>query len=484
MNLINILTIGPNINVENFLNEATANLDPENPESLNNVAAICLGCGLYTEGRALVAKALRLSPGNIEAQFISKMLELETAAGPHAAWAVKRDAAVLALDAARAAHGERVGEWALFEYLLNQACGMSLVVGPDTLSLKTASELVSLFPNRAEYRQAYSNALANSGHIPQAVEQLAEAQKLSPSQNKAQELNDLQQLLAQVKPKTAVVKGRYPSTEEMREDLKKAVERYVINEIDHKSFNFRLTGKTKFFTMGSCFAREISQRLIQTGYQSFHVEVAEYINSTFANVEMLDWIEGRSTNEINRRRLDDLLLASYPPEAILEEIRNTDLFIYTLGVAPCFFERNTGAFVMPRASALNNHALSEVFDFRTTTVRENVDNLRKIFAFITRHNPSAKFVVTLSPVPLKVTFERKSAVLADCLSKSTLRLAAEEVVASDRENILYWPSFEIVKWLGGHVGPFYGVDDGAAWHVSAKVVRLITDMFVETLSKN
>jgi hypothetical protein len=265
----------------------------------------------------------------------------------------------------------------------------------------------------------------------------------------------------------------------MRADLKKAVVNYVINEVDTKRFGFRLCEETKIFTMGSCFAREISSRLRDRGFNSFHLEVGEYINSTYANVAMLEWAEGKLTNEVNLRRLNDLLLPGITPEQLLWEIQRTSLFIYTLGVAPCFFDRQTGEFVMPRASAINSLALAEVFNFRTTKVSENVGNLRAIIAFIRRHNPTAKFVITLSPVPLKVTFERRSAVQADCLSKSTLRIAAEEAVSEDLENLLYWPSFEIVKWLGGHVGPFYGVDDGAAWHVSSKVVELITDLFID-----
>ena len=46
----------------------------------------------------------------------------------------------------------------------------------------------------------------------------------------------------------------------------------------------------------------------------------------------------------------------------------------------------------------------------------------------------------------------------------------------------YWPSFEIVRWLGGHVGPFYGVDDGSSLHVSEALVGVITDLFIDQFS--
>jgi hypothetical protein len=85
-------------------------------------------------------------------------------------------------------------------------------------------------------------------------------------------------------------------------------------------------------------------------------------------------------------------------------------------------------------------------------------------------------------VPLLASFEYESAVQADCLSKSTMRLVAHEVVNnSGIENIFYWPSFEVFRWGGSNASNFFAADDGAAWHVSeAKVagtIRAFVDMF-------
>ncbi len=98
--------------------------------------------------------------------------------------------------------------------------------------------------------------------------------------------------------------------------------------------------------------------------------------------------------------------------------------------------------------------------------------------------PEVKVVLTVSPVPLAGTTEHDSAITADCLSKSTLRVACEEAVAARRgEGVLYWPSFEIVRWLGAHFGPEtpgpYGADDGNTRHVSEWLIDLIVALFVE-----
>jgi len=74
-------------------------------------------------------------------------------------------------------------------------------------------------------------------------------------------------------------------------------------------------------------------------------------------------------------------------------------------------------------------------------------------------------------------------VQADCLSKSTMRLTAHEVVNnSDIPDIFYWPSFEIFRWAGSNAGDFYAADDGAAWHVSEDKVSSTIRAFVEMFS--
>ncbi len=163
--------------------------------------------------------------------------------------------------------------------------------------------------------------------------------------------------------------------------------------------------------------------------------------------------------------------------------RTCDVFILTLGVAPAFFDRETGAFVLPRPTALNSRALAEKYRFRTTSVQENVDNVCYQLSFLRKLNPGAKIVITESPVPLHMTFEFKSAVVADCLSKSTLRVAADQIVNhSGFRDIYYWPSFEVFRWVGSHRGGVYAVDDGASWHVSEAAVDVVVQAFVETFS--
>ena len=94
-------------------------------------------------------------------------------------------------------------------------------------------------------------------------------------------------------------------------------------------------------------------------------------------------------------------------------------------------------------------------------------------------------------LPELAPFSRESSVLtmgscfaqnlrnsADCVSKSTLRVAIHELLAEGHANLHYWPSFEIVRWLGSHIEEALFGEDGNTRHVNRKTVRLILESFI------
>ncbi len=275
--------------------------------------------------------------------------------------------------------------------------------------------------------------------------------------------------------------GRYPQTEDFLGDFQKLITDHIAVDLNNKH---RFVDKsTKFFTMGSCFARNLSKSLNNSGYLSYHMEISEVINTTFANKVFVDWLGDAGVDYAIGERIAELLPSGWSKEKTLQLIENSDVFILTLGVAPAFFDRSTGEFVLPRRTALNSRVLAEKFLYRTTSVKENVDNVLHVIKFIRSVSPSIKIIVTVSPVPLMASFEYESAVQADCLSKSTMRLVAHEVVNhSDISDILYWPSFEIFRWAGSNSSNYYAADDGAAWHVSEEKVAGTVRAFLEMFS--
>jgi tetratricopeptide (TPR) repeat protein len=275
--------------------------------------------------------------------------------------------------------------------------------------------------------------------------------------------------------------GRYPDTDDFLGDFQKLVRNHIAVNLNHEPKFVGLD--TRFFTMGSCFASNLSKSLSESGYISHQVEILEHLNTTFAHKVLVDWLRDAEIDDAIEERVKDLLRSPWSKQNLIETIKETDVFILTLGVAPAFFDRITGNCVLPPPNALNSMALAEKYQFRTTSVQENVDNVLYLIDFVRKLSPDIKIVVTVSPVPLIASFEYASAVQADCLSKSTMRLVAHEVVnGSNLSNILYWPSLEVFRWAGSNSSSYYAADDGAAYHVSEEKVAGTVRAFVEMFS--
>jgi len=81
--------------------------------------------------------------------------------------------------------------------------------------------------------------------------------------------------------------------------------------------------------------------------------------------------------------------------------------------------------------------------FHNLTVGESIADLIDIHDFILDRNSRARFIITVSPVPLAATASGEHVLSATTLSKSILRAAAGEF-AANRANVAYFPSYEII----------------------------------------
>ena len=239
---------------------------------------------------------------------------------------------------------------------------------------------------------------------------------------------------------------------------------------------------TVFMTLGSCFAQNLALRLRTAGYSTHSEEIGEEVNSTYANRHLLDWVQHGPVN--GPTRVMHQAYGAGSRERLSKGLTSSDVFVMTLGVAPCFFDPD-GEFVFLSPRSATTNALRYAMTMRTTSVAENVDNIEAIIASVRRMaGRDIRIVLTVSPVPLQGTTEHESAITADCLSKSTLRVACQEVVtAHEGDGVIYWPSFEIVRWLGPYFGPdlprVYGAEDGRSGHVSEWIIDLIVADFLD-----
>lgn len=226
-------------------------------------------------------------------------------------------------------------------------------------------------------------------------------------------------------------------------------------------------------TFGSCFAVNLAKMLNAKGRAAHCLLIEESINSTFANRLMLEVATG-SIDTPAQRAMFEACGAAFFDEA-RQRLSACSHLVLTVGVAPAFFDTGSGEFVFARryGELLREKKIA----MRTTTVAQNVANLREILGLLDRLAPQSRKSITVSPVPLAATAEMPSIVLADCVSKSTLRAAVHEVL-SDRPEVLYFPAFEIVRWLSPYGTPdVFGASDANSRHVSDWVVSFIVGEF-------
>lgn len=253
-------------------------------------------------------------------------------------------------------------------------------------------------------------------------------------------------------------------------DIQRAIEKFVLPGLTPVTPILDQTSIIR--TQGSCFAENLHNAILQWGFQSRHLSFAEVVNSPLANRVFYDRVAGRGAVPFHPTH------GKLFPDDLLEQIRvnlvNEDLIVFTVGLAGCWHDVE-GKIPTIDADPTN---LSDA-SFKWMSVSENAEQLLNILDILHDLNSKLHVVLTLSPVPLNRAFGQASAVVADCLSKSTLRVAISEVMSTARPNVSYWPSFEIVRWLGSHLPPVFGGDDGLSRHVSKDLVDVIIKLFMK-----
>ena len=435
----------------------------------------------YISAQLTFRKLLQLDSKDINARFVYAHLIED---GTHKKFAEARDLLLSILDDHPEIYDSPTEDNLS---LIRGAAQRCFMVGPNNRAIELFRKLAPASNNAGDYFQL-SEILTRCNFFEESISSLEKAIALDPrtydTQGNRETLEFARSRLRQPTAKMANNRskvGRYPETSDFTGDFRRLITDHIaVNLNNEPKFVNR---HTRFFTMGSCFARNLSRSLNESGYVSNHMEISEHINTTFANRVFVDWLSDADINAAVRHRIVELLPSSWSKENTLQIIKSSDVFILTLGVAAAFFDRQTGEFVLPRPSHLNSRALAEKYLFRTTSVKENVENALYVINFVRSISPHIRIVVTVSPVPMLASFEHESAVQADCLSKCTMRLVAHEVVnSSNLSNILYWPSFEIFRWAGSNASDYFAADDGAAWHVSEEKVSGTIRAFVEMFS--
>ncbi|NUB46515.1 GSCFA domain-containing protein [Fertoebacter nigrum] len=264
-----------------------------------------------------------------------------------------------------------------------------------------------------------------------------------------------------------------------------------------------LPGST-IFAVGSCFAREIERHLARQGFKIASFVPGETddgksevsITNRYNTASML--LEMRRLLEEPDILADDALLIEQRPgsyadahyhdatvgdkETVLgrrkrfyehfQSIRDADVLFFTLGLNEAGYDTRNGLYrnMSPTVRELRLALPLEVHSF---TVAENVAALHEIYRLVRTHcTKNPKVFITVSPVPLTLTYQRKDVILANMEGKSILRAAAAEFCAQVSD-VIYFPSFEMAMSCDPH-----HVFRGDKRHINSDFVSSIVGEFV------
>lgn len=261
---------------------------------------------------------------------------------------------------------------------------------------------------------------------------------------------------------------------------------------------FRIAADDRVATAGSCFAQHISRYLGSAGFRQFVTETGHPITALHAADFGYGLFTARYGNLYTARQLLQLLerafgcfsplddiwhgtshrfIDPFRPQiqpggfasrseywadrrqhfaAVREAVETLDVLVFTLGLTEAWMARSDGA-VYPICPGVAGGEFDPAdHAFVNFSVAEVTADLFASVAFIRARNPGARFIITVSPVPLIATMEQRSILASTTYSKSVLRVAAEEV-AGRHDYVAYFPSYEVIT--GPHARGAYFADD-------------------------
>jgi hypothetical protein len=252
------------------------------------------------------------------------------------------------------------------------------------------------------------------------------------------------------------------------------------------SASFVLSDADSIVTAGSCFAQHVARHLTRSGFRVLVTERAHPIIpdhiATGANYGIFS---ARYGNIYTAKQLKQLLLRAYgqfdPIEqawaargnvfvdpmrpqiqpggfisaaevvrdrsqhlaAVREAVEGLTVFVFTLGLTEAWQDTRDGT-VFPLAPGVAGGTFDpQIFSFRNFTASQTAEDLHWSLDFIRKVNPAARFLITVSPVPLNATAVDRHVFVSTTYSKAALRVAAEDVCRSIPQ-CEYFPSFEII----------------------------------------
>lgn len=242
--------------------------------------------------------------------------------------------------------------------------------------------------------------------------------------------------------------------------------------------SFQIQAGDTVLTVGSCFAREIERNLTgfnlpvrQLAFRPDEVDgdpasiINEYNSGCIAQrltwaaegvdtARMTETVWGASDDSYDlilskgsRAPVADLMDRRRRIDAVYSGINDSALLIVTLGLSEVWVDLEQGIFLNRIPDWIHVRTNPQRYKLLMLTPQQNFDLLAPVFQRLIGGGLQ-RIVVTVSPVPMGSTFAPEDAVVANCMSKSALRVAAGRLASTFPGQVDYFPSYEIVTSAG------------------------------------
>ena len=223
-------------------------------------------------------------------------------------------------------------------------------------------------------------------------------------------------------------------------------------EIQIPSFDFRIGHHDKIMMIGSCFAENISKRMLSAGFcvNTNPFGIMYNPGSIFKNIQTIISRKKYSTSDIfeyqglyhsfdHHGKYSDI-----SPENCIHTInkevesahtflKQTSILVITFGTAFVYSLKSNNIIVS------NCHKLPEkTFERKRLTVDEIVEDWSNLLKLLYDYNPGLKILFTVSPIR-----HWKDGAHENQLSKSTLLLAIDELIRNHKQ-CCYFPAYEFM----------------------------------------
>ena len=301
------------------------------------------------------------------------------------------------------------------------------------------------------------------------------------------------------------------------------------NRIAHNNFvnifkeaKFKIKNETEIFTLGSCFAREIEEKLHSAGMKILNMSYSlpqkyriggrwlnneEYrknglttenersilnkysirsmidaiqISSSLDKIDIENFLiehKGKYLNPYQHLPLpldkNEAIELFFTSMAQFKKISVSELVIITLGQTELWFDKNTRKYINGSPPTLGLNKTDSRFELHIPNISEVMEDLRELVCIIKEKAATAQIILTVSPVPFSRTFSPEDAITSNSLSKSMLLIAARDL-ADRLDYVDYFPSFEMVT--SSHRAWAYEPD---MVHVMPRCVEQVVTQFIE-----